>query len=303
MAFLSPLKKSELSLLKDKATELGCNVSYLEKDYYLVCLIKCMQEMPIENGEFIFTGGTALAKGYKLIERFSEDCDFIFLSPNGKRSQLSEVRDKIEDHIKKYGFIIKNINSQNSNKNQEFEIEYIKLSEINDGLRSELKLEIIHKDSLMTMCQKKPVQSFLSECKQEVPEVSDANCLSLEEIFAGKLSALVWRTLDKTKEDDPRLIRHLYDLSALPPQLSTSQEFKNLCVTVLTDDLKQRAKPAIQLADAIIRIVEELNANPTYKQNYKEYLENFIYEPLSSNLLAFEDAIDKLKILLKSLEN
>lgn len=145
MASLSLLKKSDINLLKDKAIELGCKPGYLEKDYYLVHLIKCFQEISLENGKFVFTGGTALAKGYKLIKRFSEDCDFIFLNHSGGRSYLSEVRKYIKNYLENYGFTIMEITSNDRNRNMEFKIKYTPLLGDKENLREELNLEVIYK--------------------------------------------------------------------------------------------------------------------------------------------------------------
>lgn len=196
VSFLN-LKKSDLELLKDKATELGYDVNFLEKDYYAVHLIKCLQTFIIEDGSLIFTGGTALAKGYKL-ERFSEDCDFILLQNDSKHGDRSILRERLLTHLEQEGFRVKNWESKNKSRNWLFEIEYARLSPSpkRDSLRPELKLEIVHKDTIkIRELPIHSIQSFLAEAKQSLPEVETLKCLSIEEICAGKLSALIWRYL------------------------------------------------------------------------------------------------------------
>lgn len=302
MASLSLLKKSDLSLLKDKAIELGCNVGYLEKDYYLVSVMKCLQEASIEEGKLLFTGGTALAKGYKLIKRFSEDCDFIFLSPVSSRSYLSRVKNLINSHLTNHGFIVEVAKARNNNANIEYQIAYPALSGDKTHLRPEVKLEIIHKKSLLTDYHQNSIQSFLSESKHQEPEIRNIECLSIEEISMGKLSSLIWRTLDQNKEHDPRLIRHLYDLSSLSHQLNNSEEFRELCLSIIEDDLIERIKPPLSVSVALERIIPELINNPLHKQHYLDYLQNFIYEPMLANLLSFESAAEHLKKIIESLQ-
>ena len=304
MESLSLLKESDLKLLNDKAIELGCNLGYLEKDYYLVNVIKCLQEIPLNSGRLIFTGGTALAKGYKLIKRFSEDCDFIYLSQENSRSALSKVKNLIRTCLESYGFIIKEFKSRNCNANIEYRIEYPSISGDRKHLRQELKLEIIHKKILQTNCHKNSIQSFFSECKKQKPEIKDVECVSIEEISIGKLSALIWRTLDKSKEHDPRLIRHLYDLSSISHQLANSlPSFRELCLKIIQSDLQERAKPPLELSLALESILPELLNNPIHNKNYQDYLHNFIYEPLSTNHLSFKDAVNSLNVIIELLQS
>lgn len=302
MASLSLLKKSDISLLKDKAIELGCNVGYLEKDYYLVNVMKCLQEAAIDEGKLIFTGGTALAKGYKLIKRFSEDCDFIFLSAVSSRSYLSRVKNLIHSHLTHHGFVVEAAKARNNNANIEYQIAYPALSGDKTHLRPEVKLEIIHKKSLLTDYHQNSIQSFLSESKHQEPEISNMECLSIEEISMGKLSSLIWRTLDQQKEHDPRLIRHLYDLSSLSHQLNNSEKFRDLCLSIIEADLIKRIKPSLSVSEALERIIPELLNNPLHKKHYLNYLQNFIYEPMMINLLSFESAVEHLKKIIKSLQ-
>lgn len=51
----------------------------IEKDWWVTLILKALFSMPYSE-HFIFKGGTSLSKGWKLIERFSEDVD-IALAP------------------------------------------------------------------------------------------------------------------------------------------------------------------------------------------------------------------------------
>jgi len=178
MASFSFLNQSDLNILTDKATELGCKVSYLEKDYYLIQLIKCLQKFSVKDGSFIFTGGTALVKGYKLIDRFSEDCDFIFLKNRCNRRERSIVKEKLLDHFKQNGFLVSNCTSKNESKHWLFQIEYKQLSQEEHNLRPNLKLEIVHKECIkIGNLPEESIQSFLAEAKNNIPEVANITCL------------------------------------------------------------------------------------------------------------------------------
>src|SRR5437660_7737381 len=76
----------------------------IEKDYYVSEALRVIATT--SAGKVIFKGGTSLAKGWNLIQRFSEDID-IFLDPAafqpalGKRAidrELKKLRDAIGEH-------------------------------------------------------------------------------------------------------------------------------------------------------------------------------------------------------------
>mgnify|MGYP003498322727 FL=1 len=52
----------------------GIAAKAIEKDWWVTLTLKALFESPYAKF-FIFKGGTSLSKGWKLIERFSEDID------------------------------------------------------------------------------------------------------------------------------------------------------------------------------------------------------------------------------------
>jgi hypothetical protein len=53
----------------------------VEKDYWVTQALRALQRA--YSGEFIFKGGTSLSKGFRLIERFSEDIDILVRDRDG----------------------------------------------------------------------------------------------------------------------------------------------------------------------------------------------------------------------------
>lgn len=60
------------SLLEITAIEEEINASLVEKDYWIM---HCLYSLQNVNYNFVMKGGTSLSKGFKLIDRFSEDID------------------------------------------------------------------------------------------------------------------------------------------------------------------------------------------------------------------------------------
>lgn len=73
--------RPEKALIEDIALEMGINPSFVEKDWYVTQAIRTISAIQLPAFTFVFTGGTALSKAHKLIQRFSEDTDFRVLAP------------------------------------------------------------------------------------------------------------------------------------------------------------------------------------------------------------------------------
>lgn len=65
------------------ALKMGLPAIYIEKDYWITTALKIVFSSPIAE-DIVFKGGTALAKCFKFIERFSEDLDLVVLRNEGE---------------------------------------------------------------------------------------------------------------------------------------------------------------------------------------------------------------------------
>jgi predicted nucleotidyltransferase component of viral defense system len=59
------------ALIEEVALELGIDAAFVEKDWYVVQLIRVLMAIDLFGAQLIFTGGTALAKAHRLLQRFS----------------------------------------------------------------------------------------------------------------------------------------------------------------------------------------------------------------------------------------
>jgi predicted nucleotidyltransferase component of viral defense system len=64
----------------------GLRPAIIEKDYYVT---EALRIVAASGDRIIFKGGTSLAKGWNLIQRFSEDID-IFLDPEAFQPALGK---------------------------------------------------------------------------------------------------------------------------------------------------------------------------------------------------------------------
>lgn len=93
-------------LISIVAAELGILPELVEKDYWIIHCLFCMQQMGLKCE---LKGGTSLSKGYKIIERFSEDIDIridpacapfeVKTEKNHKKKPHQETRRKFYDWL------------------------------------------------------------------------------------------------------------------------------------------------------------------------------------------------------------
>jgi hypothetical protein len=83
------------------ASELRIIPELVEKDYWVTCVLRVLARDSSVEKQIIFKGGTSLSKGWKLIDRFSEDVDLLttgpgFSAPPGKAARAALFRRIIE---------------------------------------------------------------------------------------------------------------------------------------------------------------------------------------------------------------
>jgi len=96
---LHHIKSDFNSLIKETSDFYGIREVFIEKDYWISLVLK-----RLADGEYshsvVFKGGTSLSKGYKLINRFSEDVDIAIINASGMTgNQLKSLIRNVEKTI------------------------------------------------------------------------------------------------------------------------------------------------------------------------------------------------------------
>ena len=224
-------KQIDKELIEDIAIEYGISPSFVEKDLYVVDVLKVISELDFDDANIIFSGGTCLSKAYNKIKRFSEDIDFRINTGHAfTRLEKRNLRNFIIEALKQsenFKVLENTLIKRNESNFFSIDLEYSKNFEINQALRPNLKLEFTF-DNVLLPVQKLEVKSIIGKFVKDYPCVF-INCISPVETAANKLSALIWRVdiKDRTKklgciENDPTIMRHLHDLSALGNEVLNS---------------------------------------------------------------------------------
>ena len=85
-------------LIRLTASHFGILPEFIEKDYWIT-LILCNLSQSTHKSSVVFKGGTSLTKGYRLINRFSEDIDIALLDEKLTGNALKTKIRKIEKAI------------------------------------------------------------------------------------------------------------------------------------------------------------------------------------------------------------
>ena len=283
-------------LISIVASKLHIPESAVERDYYIVLLLK-----NLENSEYadkcVFKGGTSLSKCYPgSIERFSEDIDLTFLGMELSDKACDKSIKQIEA-IMTTGAQSDKITAERSNRSKSMYVWFA-----NED--NKIKLEIgssVRPDSYSKKTFKSYIHEFLEEQgaeddiqKFELASVT-LNVLHIERTFIDKIMSVkrhaICESLDKK-------VRHIYDVTRLftLPEiqdfLRDKTELKRLIrITKETDSyyLEKRG------------ITKEYNPNGAYDfDSWKQYLTPQIrlrYETLHKDLLytdeqqKFDDAL------------
>lgn len=300
-------KEEFKTLISVVANKLHIPESAVERDYYIVLLLK-----KLENSEFadkcVFKGGTSLSKCYPgSIERFSEDIDLTFLGMELSDNVCDKNIKRIEA-VMTDGFQIKKIPEERNSRNKSMYVWFE-----NEG--NKVKLEIgssVRPDPYSKKTFKSYIHEFLEEKGEEedikkfMLSAVNLNVLNIERTFIDKIMSVkrhaICGSLDKK-------VRHIYDvvrllkLQNIQDFLLNKPELKRLIqVTKETDSfyLKKR------------EISKEYDPKGAYDFNsWRDKLTaeiRFRYETLHKDLLYtdekqdFEDVIKTFEVLNKVFE-
>lgn len=71
-----PVERQRL-VYEEAARRLGLSAGSVEKDLWVCWILRALFRLPSSGPHLTFKGGTSLSKGWKLIDRFSEDIDVV----------------------------------------------------------------------------------------------------------------------------------------------------------------------------------------------------------------------------------
>jgi hypothetical protein len=299
------------SIIEEVASIIGISPSFVEKDWFVTQVIKIAGEISFENFQVIFTGGTALSKAHKLLQRFSEDTDFRIIAPgldtlsqSKQRALLSAFKKHIIAAFNTFFDLEdKKVFARNSNRFISIEIEYPSYFPPENVLRPHILIEFTVMNPKLPPLHL-PVYSLVNELAQEAPEVDKISCTDPVENACDKLSAIAWRIPARARgsgNDDPTVVRHIHDLAIMSDLAIQHPSFRNLVIqTIKSDDLRSARTAGMSIEQKLNLMMNILEGEKEYIQEYDRFVRGMSYAP-DDNLLTFRQAVGKLRILVNAI--
>ncbi|MEH8017526.1 nucleotidyl transferase AbiEii/AbiGii toxin family protein [Rheinheimera muenzenbergensis] len=284
----------------------------VEKDYFLLQLLRLLSTTEIEGYRLVFAGGTCLAKVYKHTHRMSEDIDLKLvpddatkqLSNSAQRALRKRIHLNITNQLLSSGLFTQSQDAVIRNERRFFQLllNYPNAYPSSDSLRTHIQLELTESE-LLQPASHHSVSSLYAEVTKQAPEIEQFACVSLESTAAEKLVSLLRRTALATRfserQDDDQLIRHAYDLYQIEAELENKAEFKQLIDVVIATDVAQfgeqhpefRADPDNELLFGLAQLKD-----PKYAERYSRFIGPLVYHP---EPVAWSDALKTVQLLTK----
>jgi predicted nucleotidyltransferase component of viral defense system len=76
-AFLTQPLERQRVIYEEAGRRLGLSAGSVEKDLWVCWTLRALFRLPVSGPHLTFKGGTSLSKGWKLLDRFSEDIDIV----------------------------------------------------------------------------------------------------------------------------------------------------------------------------------------------------------------------------------
>ncbi len=277
----------------------------VEKDFQVAKALAAIAGINTGRLRLVFSGGTALGRAHKLIQRMSEDIDLkITADSPPTRVELRQLRDVITSALLEAGFGFDPSNkyhrvSRNNSQYTLYRLPYQPTVEGQGALRPEIQIETaLWPVRLPTV--EKDVRSFYAEAFQQPPEVAAIACVAISETAAEKFVALTRRVAaERATPSAPRdntLVRHIYDLHAIQAHCDFD-EVAALIPIIMQADAEAygnqrplyRSAPEMETRLALMA----LESDPHYGQAFADLNRDLVY----GQRIGFEAGIAVLKQL------
>ncbi|MDD6483427.1 MAG: nucleotidyl transferase AbiEii/AbiGii toxin family protein [Clostridiales bacterium] len=208
----------------------GYRTDVLEKDYYVVLVLKELSKFQKDGLPAYFKGGTALYKALKTTNRFSEDIDLSVDTQNCSRTQNDK---RLEKAAKKYSVLKRAADEGRTNRSEVIAVynyEPVTAYDADDSLQRFGKLKV----EATSFTISEPVTSLeisamiynlaTEEERKILEEAYDVKpfsvmTITLERIFVDKLFAAEAYVRNSDKSNRAfEAAKHIYDLSVLEKQ-------------------------------------------------------------------------------------
>ena len=258
------------------------SVAKIEKDYYLTLFLKTLTK--IQTG-IIFKGGTSLSKCHKVIDRFSEDIDLNFTTPEG-----SPTRQQKQDFVNNIKSVIDQLNLQLSNPERirvtnevnQYIIKYQRNFE-DRGIKQYVIAEtVVHIKSFPTETKEISciIHDYLIENggNSEITEYGlqpfNIEVQAMERTFIDKVYALADYAISGETTDHSR---HIYDLYKIYPKITFNDDFKELVAEVVKVRKPLKYSHSLKAGVDLHKVLQNIIDDRVFAFDYDNITASLIY--------------------------
>ncbi len=296
-------------LLNDIHERTGYRLDVLEKDYYVVLMLKELAALQTAGLKAYFKGGTALYKALKTTNRFSEDIDLSVDTRNTSRTQSDKALEKSTKHYTSLERIPAEGKTNRSEVIAVYRYTPVIAFDQNDALQrfGKLKVEATSftisepvsqlEVSAMVYDLATDDQKHILEAQFEVKPFS-IQTITLERIFIDKLFAA--EAYVRKSEDPHRAFeaaKHIYDLAVLAehPQIislyKSEEQILRLLQIRLEEELVRRDGVPGLLPQNFV-FFDTVAENAKVRQAYDIMQRQYVFR--EQDRIPFEKAVNAL---------
>jgi predicted nucleotidyltransferase component of viral defense system len=296
-------------LFPDVADALGIeSVAIVEKDYYIVELLRLLQPLAFDTHQLVFAGGTALSKAGISLNRMSEDVDIKLVPVAGfslqySRNQRKNIRKGIIKTITKT-IVASGMFSmdeeypkvtRDENRYNEIPVRYPQKYAQAPCLRPFIKLELMETD-LLEAAENRPISSLVMDLTKKGEVVRAFPCATIGSTQAEKLISMMRRTAasmrDVERAVDVSLVRHIYDNFCIVREKGADVPvLKRFVQECIEQDIQRYGAQYPEFcespAEELKMGLEELASNPVYKERYLQFVTPMVFGEIH---VSWEDA-------------
>ena len=258
----------------------------------------------------IFTGGTSLSKGHGLLKGFSEDLDFrARIDGTLGGNQLKKLRSAFRKSVINVLREIEDLSFEEDDivvdgLGFKIQLAYPKEFEAPQGIRPELQIEFSYTQPRLDP-EDRPIASMIARYKGD-PDETGFLCLSPVEIAADKFSSLIRRVHKRDRgneKDDPAMLRHLHDLSALKGMVEANNALftDTTLESFATDQQRLNRQVGMELKDAALKASTIMQSDAFYQEEYQQFVDAMFYVR-DDERIDFAQALDNFQKLANLLD-
>lgn len=279
----------------------GRAAAIVEKDYYVTLILRFLAH---NLSNIVFKGGTSLSKGYRAINRFSEDIDITFDEHIGQARRKKLKNNYIKEISEKLNMPIANWNETQSDRDYNaYFFTYKSIRGLDERILDSVKLETAL-GSYAFPTETVKIGNYIGEFlkakgrydleKRFFLDEFDMKLQTIDRTFIDKIFALCDYYLQRKSK---RYSRHLYDIYKLSDKINFNEQFEMLFRDVRLHRKMMTICPSAKDGVNLPEVIRGFCHDDFYREDY-----NMITSYFADDHVMYDDCIEKMMEIANIIE-